>query len=82
MIEKVQEPQEGELWSINRRTYIGRIWFDPGEPILVLGCWRPKTLPGVLLGDGVDRVRILRAIIGGQQYEMYVHLDLFDRLDG
>lgn len=77
MIEKVQEPQEGELWSINRRTYIGRTWFDPGEPVLVLGCWRPDP-PRV----GVDRVRILRAIIGGQQHEMYVHLDLFDRLDG
>ncbi len=77
MIEKVQEPQEGELWSINRRTYIGRIWFDPGEPILVLGCWRPEPPR-----PGVDRVRILRAIIGGQQHEMYVHLDLLDRLDG
>ena len=29
--------------------------------------------------DG-DRVRILRAIIGGQQHEMYVSLDLLTRL--
>ena len=78
MIEKVQEPQVGELWSINRRTYIGRTWFDPGEPVLVLGCWRVDGRERV----SVDRVRIIQAIVGGKQHEMYVHLDLLDRLDG
>jgi hypothetical protein len=69
------DPREGELWSINRRAYIGRTWFDPGAPILVIGCERPEPPRR----DG-DRVRILRAIIGGQQHEMYVSLDLLDRL--
>lgn len=68
------DPREGELWSINRRTYIGRTWFDPGAPILVLGCWRLEARPAG------SQVRIIRAIIGGQQHEMYVSLDLLTRL--